>query len=267
MPIMIFLVVAAVANIALWIATLLLSPSAFSLADRVTLYALAGTGLSVAAILAYGFMWWTSYHLPVATFRSKAEAGTGTGSGTGDGSVERRTNVGQVTALAVIAVGILLIAGVLDGEVQPMRAALMLLLGGGALFTILVVVDRLAAGSEVEVSSHWGGLGGSLGGWRISQTAILLILALLLVSATLAASGIAGGGGGEQKNQTAADEKARVPEKKSAGSEKAAVAPAGNTASNAAGGDRTNVADNASANAARNDAAPVVANVSAEGAR
>lgn len=180
MRILMFVAVAMAASIGLWVATLLQAPAPIDLNSRATLYAAAGILLSAAAMIGSGLLWWNSRNL---------EPGSSTSTGTGSGKVERRSDLGGITALAIVATAILLIAGVVTGEVNPVRAALMLLLGGGALFTILVVVDRLAAGSEVEVSSHWGGLGGSLGGWRISQTAILLILALILVSATIVASG------------------------------------------------------------------------------
>ncbi|HEY5724276.1 MAG TPA: hypothetical protein VIT45_18345 [Allosphingosinicella sp.] len=172
----IFTIAAMVANIALWWALVLIPPIAFGWTSRETFYALAGTAVCAAAISVIRAEW------PGST-------GMGTGSGHAAIPVGARASLGWITAIGVIMAGAILLAGVLAGEVKPLAAAMTLLLGGGALFTILAVADRLVAGAEVEVSSHWGGLGGSLGGWRISQTAILIVVALILVSATVALSG------------------------------------------------------------------------------
>jgi hypothetical protein len=176
----IFLFAAFLANLALWGALIWQSSAPFSWTARESLFALAGMALSAAMIVAL-------FVKRLVEMRDGLEPQWAEGTGTGTGAPVKRSATGWLTALGIAIAGGLLLAGVLTDDAKPVPAALILLLGAGALFTIIAAAERLIAGSEVEVSSHWGGLGGSLGGWRISQTAILLLLALILVSATVMA--------------------------------------------------------------------------------
>ncbi|HYW73422.1 MAG TPA: hypothetical protein VE961_20535 [Pyrinomonadaceae bacterium] len=55
--------------------------------------------------------------------------------------------------------------------------------------SILVLVDALARafarGESVSVESHWGGLGGGVGGWRLSTPLIYLSALILLITASI----------------------------------------------------------------------------------
>ena len=66
-------------------------------------------------------------------------------------------------------------------------AAVLLLLGTLAISFAAFTARALAQGKPVQVEGHWGGLGGGLGGWRVSQPAVLLILAMAFSGATATA--------------------------------------------------------------------------------
>jgi hypothetical protein len=55
--------------------------------------------------------------------------------------------------------------------------------------SILVLVDALASafarGESVSVESHWGGIGGGIGGWRLSTPLIYLSALVLLLTASI----------------------------------------------------------------------------------
>jgi hypothetical protein len=57
-------------------------------------------------------------------------------------------------------------------------AALLLLGLGTVLFTFFLVLD-LREGHPVAVETHWGGLGGGVGGWRLSRALSMLIATLV----------------------------------------------------------------------------------------
>ena len=92
----------------------------------------------------------------------------------------------QAVAL-VLATGALLLAGIVFDKVEAVPAALLLLCGGAALLIGLTAAEQLKDGRTVEVTSHWGGLGGSLGGWRISPLVITIMLALIFLGAAVTA--------------------------------------------------------------------------------
>lgn len=46
-----------------------------------------------------------------------------------------------------------------------------------ALYAARLAIERLS-GDGASVQTHWGGIGGGLGGWRMSPTLFLLVLAL-----------------------------------------------------------------------------------------
>ena len=56
--------------------------------------------------------------------------------------------------------------------------ALVLLLGGAALMALVTLLFELASGKDVGIESHWGGLGGSLGGWSLSSPIVALLIVL-----------------------------------------------------------------------------------------
>jgi hypothetical protein len=57
-----------------------------------------------------------------------------------------------------------------------------------AMLTFLSGVLALASiqrGESVELETHWGGLGGVLGGWRVSPLAILILFVLIFASGSI----------------------------------------------------------------------------------
>lgn len=64
----------------------------------------------------------------------------------------------------------------------------MAILGTGALSFLVLLAASLAHGGRVEVRTYWGGLGGGLGGWRLSSAAVYLMGALAFGALTAAAA-------------------------------------------------------------------------------
>jgi hypothetical protein len=91
-------------------------------------------------------------------------------------------------ALGTVLAGIvaLLIVAVVQDRIEALPAALVLICGTLALLAGFYAFDGLARGDAVAIDSHWGGLGGGLGGWRLSPISTLLLLALALLGATIA---------------------------------------------------------------------------------
>lgn len=100
--------------------------------------------------------------------------------------------------VAIWALAVLLLVAV-DRKADPMRAALVLVCGAATLIVTAYGLAALVRGQPVEMSSHWGGLGGGIGGWQLSPPTVALLLALVFLGATIA---IGGGEGGEANNQT-----------------------------------------------------------------
>ena len=117
-----------------------------------------------------------------------------------DAAAAGRPSVLERPALATGAVaaglGLLLVPAAATGKVAPLTAALVLVLGIAALLTLAQVLRDISDGNGVGFESHWGGLAGGMGGWRLSPSATTLLLAIMLIGGVIAA-GIGGGGGGD----------------------------------------------------------------------
>lgn len=87
----------------------------------------------------------------------------------------------------IMAAAALLVAGILFQKVNAVPAALLLLCGGVAVVIALTIVEQLRDGRSVELTSHWGGLGGAFGGWRLSPLVVTVLLALIFLGAAVAA--------------------------------------------------------------------------------
>jgi hypothetical protein len=71
--------------------------------------------------------------------------------------------------------------GLLRPDAMPFRNAVVVgLTGGGALVFLLHTHERLTRGESLSLESHWGGLGGGLGGLRLSGALAEIVLALVL---------------------------------------------------------------------------------------
>jgi hypothetical protein len=96
--------------------------------------------------------------------------------------------VDELPGISPIAVFAFLVAGVgaASKEISFLSACVVVPLALGALVTVFQLLSALAYGGAIEVESRWGGLGGGLGGWRLSREASLLLLALALIAGTVA---------------------------------------------------------------------------------
>lgn len=89
----------------------------------------------------------------------------------------------MVRDLAIVAVGI---AAVLLGELGLSGAMVLAVALAGAARATQRAVDLIAE-EGLSFRSHWGGLGGGMGGWQLSRSVSLLALAVLLFIIALAA--------------------------------------------------------------------------------
>jgi len=93
--------------------------------------------------------------------------------------------------LRELAIGSAILAGLLLasalGHISLPRA---LVLAAFLIAAIVAAIHAMDASARepVELRSNWGGLGGGLGGWRLSRPAVLLLLALALAGAAVAAA-------------------------------------------------------------------------------
>lgn len=71
------------------------------------------------------------------------------------------------------------------GSVPPVRIAIILALITAALLSGYRCLDALGRGEAIGVESHWGGLGGGSGGWRLLPTTVMAFLTLTFTSAAI----------------------------------------------------------------------------------
>jgi hypothetical protein len=111
-------------------------------------------------------------------------------------------------------------------EITILGAGIMALLGGLTLWFAKRFIDSMRFDGPPRVDSHWGGLGGGLGGWRLSASLVYLIGACAFgVLVTVTALRIAqhdrltGAGGGPSAQSSVAPatkEQAKEPPKEQA---------------------------------------------------
>jgi hypothetical protein len=95
----------------------------------------------------------------------------------------------EMPGISPIIVFAFLLAGLgaANGQITFLSACIVVPLALGALATVYQLLTLINFGGTIEVESRWGGLGGGLGGWRLSREASLLLLALALIAGTVAA--------------------------------------------------------------------------------
>ena len=91
-----------------------------------------------------------------------------------------------ILPLVLATATLLLAAAVASGSIGPAKAALVLVLATLATLAGIRCFDQLAEGGQIGIESHWGGLGGSSGGWRLLPPTGLAILALSFAGGALA---------------------------------------------------------------------------------
>jgi hypothetical protein len=87
---------------------------------------------------------------------------------------------------------LLIVLAVMNHQAGAIPGAALLLCGVIAFMAALFAFERLKKGEAITFDSYWGGLGGSLGGWRLSPATTTIALALIFLGATVT---IAIGGG------------------------------------------------------------------------
>ena len=102
-----------------------------------------------------------------------------------DRSPQRR----WLLALLVILSMLLLLGwGVYAQRLDPLSAALIMVFGAVSVVAGLASVESLERGESPSFESHWGGLGGGTGGWRISPNFTLILLSLIFLAGAFAAA-------------------------------------------------------------------------------
>lgn len=70
---------------------------------------------------------------------------------------------------------------------NPVQAISIILFGSLTIYFTLLTAALLSSGHALSMESHWGGLGGGMGGWRLSRLMVFFILAIFFggLTATL----------------------------------------------------------------------------------
>ena len=106
--------------------------------------------------------------------------------------------------LGIICLTVIGLIGAISGEVSFLQAIVAVSFASAALVAATMATDRIAAGDAIEMQSHWGGLGGALGGWRLSPATSLLLVALFFAGGALGVVATSKHGPGDMKNMPAA---------------------------------------------------------------
>lgn len=115
----------------------------------------------------------------------------------------RAATGGSLLLGAVVTIaGLMLTVGVAVQKVELIPALLVYLTGFAALLLVGAVVENQRKGEGVGFTTHWGGLGGSLGGWNLSPAAVFAVLAIFFIGVA-AAIGLNDGSAG---NRVSADD-------------------------------------------------------------
>lgn len=88
--------------------------------------------------------------------------------------------------IVLIGVVVLLLSAIQAGEMKALKAALFLVFSGLTLLIAYYALEAIRLGDGLAFDTHWGGLGGGLGGFRVSSAAGLTLLMLVLVAVTAA---------------------------------------------------------------------------------
>jgi len=89
--------------------------------------------------------------------------------------------------LVVLGSGVLLAIALWRREIEPLGAVTIFVLVGLVGLFIDRFLDSIDRGDRPQVESHWGGFGGGLGGWHLSES-LSYLCAIILFTALLAAA-------------------------------------------------------------------------------
>lgn len=184
-----------------------------------------------------------AYLVPLISFGGGALLAVGFLPGWGEAPSARQLIGAAVLILGILGFGFLMILAA-TAPVEPMnpaRAGIVFLCGTLALLAALAAFEALGSGRPIEFETSWGGVGGGMGGWRLSTTAALAALAVIFASATVTIGALDGTGDG---NSNGAD--TNEAEANDAASETESTA--NNAATDATGEAEANGAANVAAN-------------------
>jgi hypothetical protein len=88
----------------------------------------------------------------------------------------------ELGLIAASVVAILIVSAFM-GSTLLLRLLLLLSLGAAAIMVAMQLVSAIGQNQPIELRNRGGGLGGSIGGWRISAPFGLIIVLLILVGA------------------------------------------------------------------------------------
>jgi hypothetical protein len=89
-----------------------------------------------------------------------------------------RSNRPQISSDALSSAAPVAVTSVLP--VASMWLAALVVLGLGTIYFLHLFVQRLEEGGAPQIEAHWGGIGGGLGGWRMSPALGHVLVATLL---------------------------------------------------------------------------------------
>ncbi|HEX8222281.1 MAG TPA: hypothetical protein VF605_00530 [Allosphingosinicella sp.] len=113
---------------------------------------------------------------------------------------------GAILIVLIATLACLSMVAAVSTAIAPLRAALVFSLLVLASFAAARCIARLAEGAEIGFESHWGGLGGGGGGWRMLPATGLGLLALIFTGVAIAAVFVESDGAkGEASNKVAAN--------------------------------------------------------------
>jgi uncharacterized membrane protein len=164
----------------------------------------------MAASAVVGAFIFALVHAAVRTLRP-SEAGDDIPRTSGAGSMDAESDQSRrfrqqrrwtVAGIIIVLAALLLAAAGWRQPVSPVDAALVLICGSLTVVAAVFAIDSVAGGEGLRFDSHWGGLGGGMGGWRVSPTTTLVLLSLLFLAATFTAASFDGDERGTNNSTT-----------------------------------------------------------------
>jgi uncharacterized integral membrane protein len=80
--------------------------------------------------------------------------------------------------IVLFCTAVMAVAAAREDEIKFWQAMMVVLIGSPAIIAAARAIELLGQGETIEMQSQWGGLGGVLGGWRLSPVTSLVLLAL-----------------------------------------------------------------------------------------
>jgi hypothetical protein len=90
--------------------------------------------------------------------------------------------------IVLFCAAVMAVAAIRGDQLSFGRAILIVILGSMALVAAAAALERFRKGEDVELESNWGGLGGGLGGWRVSSVTCLSLLAVIFAASAVVAT-------------------------------------------------------------------------------